>query len=138
MALKQTHDNRCRDIVGEICHNLDWLSCVLLLHKLLNVHLQDILIDHGHIVIRRQGIFQNRNQGLINLNRNDLTGTFCQILCHCSDSRSDFQYAVLLHNFCGFHNFFQNMTVNQKVLPEPFLEIKVIFFQNLNRSCRIS
>ena len=49
MALEKSHDDRCRNIIRKICHNLDRSALIVFIRKFRNVQFQDIFIDHGYI-----------------------------------------------------------------------------------------
>ena len=88
LALNQAHEDRGGDVVGQVGHDLDGQVRILeILNLGLQVGLEDILIDHGHIVKATQGVRQNRNQTVVNLKGHDLGSTFCQKLGQGPDSR---------------------------------------------------
>ena len=100
MAFKQAHNNRCRNIIRQICYHFDRLVIIIFLCKFWNIHFQHIVIDHSHIVVCLQRILQDRNQCFVDLHRHNLSCSTCEILCHRPDSRSDLQHKVILRNLC--------------------------------------
>ena len=130
MALKQPHDNRRSNIIRKICHHLDRFPGILLLRELYNIQLQNVLIDNRHIVISAKRVRQNRDQVLIDLHRRHLSGIFTQILGHRADARSDLQHKVILRNARRLNNALEHMGINEKILSELFLKIKMILLQN--------
>lgn len=93
------------DVVGQVGHDLDGQVRILeILNLGLQVGLEDILIDHGHIFKATLGIRQNRNQAVVNLKGHDLSGTLCQKFSQCSDSRTNLDNIDILANLCRVHN----------------------------------
>ncbi len=79
LALNQVHEDRGGDVVGQVGHDLDGQIRVLKVLNLgLQVGLEDVLVDHGHIVKATQGVRQNRNQAVVNLKSQDLSGILRQ------------------------------------------------------------
>ena len=132
MAFKQTHNDRCRDIIWKICNHFDRAASIFLFCQLCNIHFQDIFIDHRYIVIIAQRILQDRDQTFINLHRIYLSGCICQILCHRSHTRSDLQNKIILCDLRRTDNFIQHMRIDQKVLSKLFLKCKAVFVQHSN------
>ena len=72
----------------QVCTTLEGAPAIVFLCQLFYVNLQDILVDHSDIIVFCQSFFQNRDQIVINLYRNHLSGRLTKILCHRSDSRT--------------------------------------------------
>ena len=53
-ALKEPHDDRGRDIIRQVCNNLDRLSAVVFLGQCLDIYSQDVLVDDGDVIVVRQ------------------------------------------------------------------------------------
>ena len=104
MAFKQTHNDRCRDIIWKICNHFDRAASIFLFCQLCNIHFQDIFIDHRYIVIIAQRILQDRDQVLIDLHCNHFARRLRQILRHRTDSRSDLQYHIILRDICRLYD----------------------------------
>ena len=139
MILKKSHDDRCGNVVRKIRNNLDGLSAVFLLRQRRNIHFQDILIDHSHIIpVLKRVILQNRNQCFINLHSHNFPGGLRQILGHSSNTRSNFQNEIILGNLGSIDNFFQNVSIDKKILTKPFLESKIILLKDFNGILRVS
>ena len=51
LIFKQTHNNRRCDVIGKICHDLNGPAVIFFFCKLPQIYLQDILIDHRHIIV---------------------------------------------------------------------------------------
>ncbi len=81
LALNQVHEDWGGDVVGQVGHDLDGQVRVLKVLNLgLQVGLEDILVDHSHIVKATQGVRQNRNQAVVNLKSHDFSGILRQKL----------------------------------------------------------
>ena len=52
MALKEPHDDRCRDIIRKVCHDLDRATVISFPHDRIDIHFQDILVEDRDIGIR--------------------------------------------------------------------------------------
>ena len=138
MAFKKSHNDRSCNIVGKVGNDLDRSAVVSFSGKSGNVHLQDIFVDNSDIIIGRKGVCKNGDQCPVNFYRYHFPGTFSQILGHGSDAGTDLKYKIIPGDPCGGNDLIQDISIDQKVLPEAFLEVKVIFFQYFQRSCRIS
>ena len=88
VTLKKPHNNRSRNVIRQICHYFDRFPLIFFPRQLCDIHFQDILIDHCHVVIILQCILQNRNQAFINFHCADFPRRACQILRHSTDPRS--------------------------------------------------
>ena len=131
LALNQVHEDGGGDIVGQVSHDLDGQIRILeILNLRLQIGLQDVLIDHGHIVKATQGIRQNRNQAVVNLKGHDLGSIFRQKLGQGPDSRANFDDIDILVNLRRVHNLLQNIGISQKVLTEGFFKGKPVAFKN--------
>ena len=130
MTLKQPHDDRCCDIIRQVCNHLDRAAAIFLFCQFCDIHFQNIFIDHGYIFIITQRILQNRNQAFVDLYRTYFSRRICQILCHRSDSRSDLQDKIIFGNLRCTDDLSQHMGIDQKVLPELFLKCKAVFIQH--------
>ena len=128
MALEKSHDDRCGDIIWKICHYFDRSALIVFIRKFRNVQFQDIFIDHGYIFVICQRLREDRNQVAVDLHCHNFSGCLCQILRHRSDTRSDFQYTVILCDICRSDDLVQHMGIDQKILPEFLLKGKIIFF----------
>ena len=79
-----------------------------------------------------EGIFQNRDQILINLHGSYLSCRLSQILGHGTDSRSNLQNHVIFCNSGRTDDLLKHMRVNQEILSEFLLKIKMILLQYFN------
>ena len=96
------------------------------------------MTDHLDIIIRRQGICQNRNQLAIQLDSQNLSGCFTEILGQCPDPGSDLENEVLPADLGGVNNSLQNMPVNQKILSVFLLKREAVFLQDRDGAARTS
>ena len=135
MAFKQLHDDRRGDIIGQICHHLEGPASVFFPGKARDIHLQDILVDHGDVRIIGKGIRQNGDERLIDLHGDHASRPLRQILGQRADSRPDFQNTVLLSHTGRVHNRFQLIGIDQEILTVFFLKMKIIFPQDLQGTC---
>ena len=138
MILKESHNDRRRDIVGQVRHNLNGFSSIFLLCQPGDIHFEYIVIYDLHILVSVQRILKNRDQRPVDLHRYDFSRRTGQILGHSSDSRTDLQHTVIRPDFGRPDNLVQHVCIYEKVLPELFLENKVIFLQHRNCILRIS
>ncbi len=67
-------------MVWKIRNHLDRPAAISLLHDLVDIHLQYVIVDDGHIVVLRKGLVQNREKILVYLHRHNLSGTLRKIL----------------------------------------------------------
>ena len=70
--------------------------------------------------------------GFVDFDRHHMSRPLREVLGHGSDTRSHLHNTVIFGNLCRVHDFFQHMGIDQEVLAELFLKIKVIFLQYLN------
>ena len=73
---KQSHDNWRCNIIGQICHDFDRSPLIFLFCNLSDIYLQNIFIQHFHIVISGQSFFKDRYQIVIDLHSHDFPGMF--------------------------------------------------------------
>ena len=81
-------------------------------------------------------IAEDRNQVFVDLHCRHCPRVLTQILCHRADPRSDLKDKIILCHICRRNDLFEYMRIDQKVLSEFFLKIKMIFLQNLYRILR--
>ena len=125
------HENRRRDIVGKIRHHLDRQVWILkLCYVLSQINLENILIDHGHIVKIAQSIRQNRNQSIINLKGHYLGGTFRQKFCQSPNTRTNFNDIDIFINLGCIHNLLEDVGIRQEILTEGFFKSETVTLQN--------
>ena len=60
-SLKQSHDNRRCNVIGQIRHNFNGFSTVALLCQLSDVYFQYIFIENRYILIILKRVLQNGN-----------------------------------------------------------------------------
>ena len=125
VLLKQAHDDGRRDIVGQVCHHLDGPAACLFLNQLIQIQGQNVCMDHLHVVIRCQGLLQNRQQILVYLHCNNLAGGFGKILGHGADARTDLQHHIFRAYLGPCDDLVQHVTIDQKVLTESFIKGKI-------------
>ena len=125
------HENRCCDVVGQICHYLDRQVWILkLCYVLGQINLENILIDHCHIVKIAQSIRQNRHQPIINLKGHDLHGTFGQKFRQSPNTRTNFDDIDLFVNLSCVHNLLEDVRIRQEILTERFFKGETVTLQN--------
>ena len=130
-ALNQMHENRRRNVVGQVCYYLDrQIRIFKLCHVLSQINLENILIDHGHIVKIAQSIRQNRHQTIINLKSHDLGGTFRQKFCQRPNTRPNLDDIDLFVNLSRIHNLLEDVGISQEILTERFFKGETVTLQN--------
>ena len=110
----------------------------MFLCQLFYVNLQDILVDHSDIVIFCQGLFQNRDQVVVDFYRNHFSGCLSQILGHGSNTRADLQHHILFCHACCPNDLVQYMGIDQEVLSKLLLESKLVFLDHLDGILRVA
>ena len=118
MIFKQSHDNRCRNIIGKIRHNLDGSSPIFVLYDLIQIHLEDILVDDRYIIVCRKGVLQNRDQILVNFHRTHTPRSIRKILRQRTDTGANLQHRILVRQLCSRDNIAHDIFINQKVLSQ--------------------
>ena len=138
MALKKSHNDRGCYVIRKVRHNLYRTPAILFFCKRHNVDLQYILVNYRHIVISRKCLLKDRDKVGVNLHRRNLTRILAQKLCHGSDSRPYLKDKIILRHACLTDYLLDNITINEKVLPETLLEHETIFVYYLSCVCWIS
>ena len=73
---------------------------------------------------------QNHRSWLLNTTNNlHRTCIFTEKLCHCPNSRADFQYELIFCNIRRGYDFLHHMRIDQKILSISFLKVKFLLFQ---------
>ena len=138
MLLEKSHDDRCGYIVWKIRNHLDRPAAISLLHDLVDIHLQYVIVDDGHIVVLRKGLVQNREKILVYLHRHNLSGTLRKILGHGSYSRAYLQNAVVLRDVRRADYLVYDMGIYEEILTELLLKCKFVFLYRLYRDLWIT
>ena len=138
MLLEKSHDDRCGYIVWKIRNHLDRPAAISLLHDLVDIHLQYVIVDDGHIVVLRKGLVQNREKILVYLHRHNLSGTLRKILGHGSYSRTYLQHAVVLRDVRCTDYLIYDMGIYEEILTELLLKCKFVFLYRLYRDLWIA
>ena len=125
------HENRRRDIVGQVRYYLDRQIWILkLCYVLSQINLENILINHCHIVKIAQSIRQNGHQPVINLKGHDFGGTFRQKLRQSPNTGTNLDDIDLFVNLGCVHNLLKDVSISQEILTERFFKSETVTLQN--------
>ena len=86
---KKPHNDRCRNIIGQIGNDLYRLSAIFLHRQRSDIYLQNIFINHRDIIVGAQSLPKIGISFRSISTAATLPGFLRQILGHRSDSRSD-------------------------------------------------
>ena len=130
LLLEQVEQDRGRHIIGEVRDHFERPALVVFLRKLLQVRPQDVLPDHIHIVIARQGLVQDRAQVRVDLHADDMPRRLGEVLGHGPDSRADLQDTVVLRDAGRIDDPCHDPSVGQEVLAVFFAGVDPELCQN--------
>ena len=138
VLLEKPHDDRRRDIIGKICHYLERPPAALP-HESVDVRLQNVIVDDREIVVIAACVLaKDRDEVLVDLDRNDLLRPLAQHLRHRADAGPDLEHNILLRHARRVDDLVEHVRVDQKILPEFLLKHKMIFLQDRDRLLRVA
>lgn len=137
MAFKESHDDRRRNVVWEIGHDLHRISVIVGFDELMEIQLQYIIMDDGDIGMIMQGFMENRDEVCIDFHGYHMSGGFCEGLRHGADARADLENAVILRDLGAADDVLQHALIDQKVLAEALLKAEVVFLYDTYGFLRI-
>jgi len=120
--IKQQHEDRGCNIIGEVCTYRDTHTCKMLCKQCLQIRFHDVSLDHGYVVIVGKCFLQDADQRMVDLDSNDLCIHFTKILCHGADPGPDLQDRILRRGTAFLGNTLWDCGIDQKVLTEFFLK----------------
>ena len=127
MTLEQSHKDRRRDVIGQVCRHLERAFP----HDFRDVHLEDISRHNGDVIIGLEGLGQHGWKFLVQLNSRYLSASLGKPLGQRADSRSDFQHAFSRLDFRRIDNALHDARINQEVLAEFLAHAQAKSLQNM-------
>ena len=118
-AFKQPHQDRTRDVIGQVCAYRDRLIAEFLTQQRMQIHIEHIAPDDFDIVLPCQCFGQQRFQPTVQFDRNHLVRPGGKLLGQHTNAGADFQRAPAGAEAGGFSHTGANAGVDQEILAEP-------------------
>ena len=127
LLFQELHDDRRRDIVGQIGTDREGL----VIHDFFDVDAQDVAVDDAHVVIVFQGLVEDGQQMVVQFDSRDGCARFGQGLGQGADARPDFQDRIALPDFGSVGNVVDDGVTDEEILAQLLIHAQAKAFDDV-------